>query len=140
MALHLSPKGAIQFSTRSSSTLLQPRFAISKLILRTLDWMSLYFYRNREFLFHVISTYVFCWVSFIMLVILSICFLFAWVGGGYLHFLPSFFYSCDYIFITYRVCDLVSASFDLWALSYILLCIGIGSVYTDGIRFLGFGF
>lgn len=29
------------------------------------------------------------------------------------------------------------ASFDLWALSYILLCIGIGSVYTDGTTVLG---
>lgn len=100
--ISLSERDGTPLPTKRSYTRLHPlildpsstSFRDSKLIPRTLDWMSLYFYRSREFLFHVISTYVFagfrlsCW-SFL-------AFVFFCMGRRW--FICIFFYSCDYIY------------------------------------------
>lgn len=64
-----------------------------------------------------------------MLVILSIYF--AWVRGGY----AVHFSSILVIIIYYLPCMIWSWLMGLRALSYIFLCIGIGSVYMDGTWF-----
>jgi hypothetical protein len=66
---------------------------------------------------------------FDMLVILSIYF--AWVGGGYVQCISSILV----IIIFYLSCLTWSWLMGLRALSYIFLCIEIGSVYMDGTRF-----